>query len=166
MSANASPVLHLLCGKVASGKSTLADRLATEPNTVLLREDALLSGLYREDMRTLKDFVEYSGRLRRTIAPHIVALLKTGTSVVLDFQANTKASRLWMKELIEQAGCDHRLHVLDVPDQVCKARLKQRNASGKHEFAVTEEQFDRISSHFQLPTEDEGFVLDIHRIES
>ncbi|MCK7612213.1 AAA family ATPase [Roseibium sediminicola] len=166
MSEKISPVLHLLCGKVASGKSTLADRLACEPNTVLLREDALLSGLYGEDMQTLKDFVEYSGRLRRTIAPHIVALLKTGTAVVLDFQANTKDARAWMKGLFEQAECDHRLHVLDVPDEICKARLKQRNASGKHEFSVTEEQFDRISNHFQRPTEDEGFVLEIHRIES
>lgn len=155
-----------MCGKVASGKSTLADRLAGEPDTVLLREDAWLADLFGTEMKTLKDFVEYSGRLRRTIAPHVVALLKNGTTVVLDFQANTTASRLWIKELVEQAGCDHRLHVLDVPDEICKARLKQRNASGKHEFSVSEEQFDRISSHFQRPTEDEGFALEIHRVES
>jgi len=166
MSSSVSPVLHLLCGKVASGKSTLAGRLATQPNTVLLREDAWLSNLFGAEMKTLKDFVEYSGRLRRTIAPHVVALLKNGTTVVLDFQANTIDSRLWMKELVEQAGCDHRLHVLDVPDEICKARLRQRNASGKHEFSVSEEQFDRVSSHFQRPTEDEGFVLVVHRVEN
>ena len=158
-----SPTLHLLCGKVASGKSTLAGRLAAAPGTVLLCEDALLAGLYGEDMRTLKDFVEYSGRLRRTIAPHIVALLQSGISVVLDFQANTLESRGWMRELIDAVGCDHRLHVLDTPDEVCKARLKSRNALGEHEFSVTEEQFDRISRHFQRPAEEEGFTLEIYR---
>lgn len=157
--------LHLLCGKIASGKSTLANRLAAAPGTILLREDAWLSSLYGEEMRTLRDFVEFSGRLRRAIGPHIVALLRGGTSVVLDFQANTREARAWMKDLVDQAGCDHRLHVFDIPDEICKARLRQRNASGEHEFSVTEEQFDRISSHFQPPADDEGFVVEIHRIE-
>jgi predicted kinase len=157
------PTLHLLCGKVASGKSTLADRLAAGPNTVLLREDAWLSSLFGKDMHTLKDYIEYSGRLKRAISPHVVALLKNGTSVVLDFQANTVDARTWMKDLVEQAGCKHVLHVLDIPDAVCKARLQQRNAAGKHEFSVTEEQFERISAHFQSPAENEGFNLEIHR---
>ena len=30
------------------------------------------------------------------------------------------------------AGAAHRLHFLDVPDDVCKARLRQRNAAGTH----------------------------------
>ena len=158
--------LHLLCGKIASGKSTLATRLASEPNSILLREDSWLAGLFGPEMKTPRDFVQYSGRLRDVIAPHIVALLKGGTTVVLDFQANTREARWWMKDLIEQAGCAHRLHVLDMPDAVCKDRLKRRNASGQHEFAVTEEQFDQISRHFQLPTQDEGFVLEIHRQEA
>lgn len=156
------PTLHLLCGKIASGKSTLASQLAEAPNTILLREDAWLSGLYGKDMRTIQDFVEYSGRLRHTIAPHIITLLENGSSVVLDFQANTIEARLWMKHLIEKAGCAHRLHILDTPDEICKARLRMRNASGKHEFSVSEEQFDRISAHFQPPTENEGFTLEFH----
>lgn len=161
---SASPAtLHLLCGKIASGKSTLSDGLAAAPDTVLLREDDWLAGLFGPQMQTLKDFVTYSGRLRRTIAPHVVALLQGGTSVVLDFQANTRESRGWMKGLIEAAGCDHRLHVLDVPDEVCKARLRERNAAGTHAFSVTDEQFDRVSRHFEAPAEDEGFVLQIHR---
>ncbi|ASP33146.1 ATP-binding protein [Labrenzia sp. VG12] len=159
-----TPILHLLCGKVASGKSTLADRLGDAPGTMVLREDAWLAGLFGEEMRTLRDFVTYSSRLRRTMAPHIIALLENGTSVVLDFQANTIEARLWMKELIEKSGCTHRLHVLDIPDAVCKERLRQRNAAGTHQFSVTEDQFDRISAHFQRPTDDEGFTLEIHHI--
>ncbi|WP_366863885.1 AAA family ATPase [uncultured Roseibium sp.] len=50
----------------------------------------------------------------------------------------------------------------DVPDEVCKERLRQRNAAGKHEFSVSEAEFDRISSHFQPPAADENFNLKIY----
>ncbi|MCP1337168.1 hypothetical protein [Futiania mangrovi] len=31
-----SPTLHMLCGKIAAGKSTLAASLASSPDTVLM----------------------------------------------------------------------------------------------------------------------------------
>jgi len=162
MPEDTGPTLHLLCGKVASGKSTLAQSLASRPRSVLLSEDAWLSGLFSEDLRSHADYVRLSTRLRQTIAPHIIDLLRSGTSVVLDFQANTGESRRWMRGLIDEAGCRHQLHYLDVSDDVCKQRLSLRNASGKHEFSVTEAEFDRISAHFHAPSEKEGFNLKIH----
>lgn len=41
-----TPVLHLMSGKIASGKSTLVKSLATELSAVLLIEDHWLSKLY------------------------------------------------------------------------------------------------------------------------
>ncbi|MEX5925443.1 AAA family ATPase [Providencia hangzhouensis] len=35
------PRLHFLCGKIASGKSTLAKQLANLPRTILLCEDEM-----------------------------------------------------------------------------------------------------------------------------
>ena len=67
---------------------------------------------------------------------------------VLDFQANTRASRTWMRGLIEAADVPHTLHYLDVPDAVCKARLHLRNARGDHAFAVTDEQFEGLMARW------------------
>lgn len=161
---NPPATLFMLCGKVASGKSTLADRLASAHNTVLLREDFWLSSLYGDELKTLRDYVKFSARLKQAMASHIVALLKGGTSVVLDFPANTKDDRLWMQGLIDRAECLHQLHYLDVPDELCLSRLGQRNASGEHEFSVTEHQFERIAEHFQPPSEDERFNIMVHRV--
>ncbi|MEX6317012.1 MULTISPECIES: ATP-binding protein [Providencia] len=36
---NSEPQLHFLCGKIASGKSTLAKTLSQQPRTILLCED-------------------------------------------------------------------------------------------------------------------------------
>ncbi|WP_372885671.1 AAA family ATPase [Shimia sp.] len=159
-------VLHILCGKIASGKSSFAARLGQAPGTVVLGEDALLSGLYGPQMQTLPDYMRYSARLRAAIEGHVVALLRNGCSVVLDFAANTPDTRAWMRSIIDAADCDHALHFLDVPDEVCRARLKARNAAGTHPFQVDDEQFDWITAHFVTPTVEEGFEIRTYPFEN
>lgn len=160
---NSKPAtLHLLCGKIASGKSTLAAELAGRSGTVLIAEDAWLAALYGDQMSTVEDFVRCSAALRTVMGPHVVGLLKAGVSVVLDFQGNTRESRAWMRGIFEAADAAHQLHHIDVPDEVCLARLRARNAGGDHPFAATEAQFARITKHFVAPTADEGFDLVVH----
>lgn len=155
--------LHMLCGKIASGKSTLAAQLVAEHGAVLVVEDEWLQPLFGDQMRTGADFLHYSGRLRTAMGPHIVALLDAGVPVVLDFQANTIDSRTWMRGLIEDTGADHIMHVLDTPDAVCLDRLHARNASGDHPFQVTDDMFHRFAKHFVAPSEGEGFTILVHR---
>ncbi|MEM6384844.1 MAG: ATP-binding protein [Pseudomonadota bacterium] len=156
------PKLYLLCGKVAAGKSTLAAKLAAEDNTLLISEDEWLAALFADEMHTPKDYSKCATKLRAAMAPHIVQLLNSGMSVVLDFQANTVESRQWMRGLIDQTGVDHDLHLLVPPDELCLARLRKRNDSGLHPFSVTEEQFHLIGAYFSPPTPDEGFNLVVH----
>lgn len=153
----------MLCGKAASGKSSLAARLAAEPGTILISEDFWTSRLFGPEMKTVDDYIRYSRRLREAMGPHVEALLKSGLSVVLDFPANTPAARQWMRGLFERAGADHRLHFLDVPDELCKQRLAKRNDSGAHEFTVSDAEFDRITAYFVPPSPDEGFQMVAHR---
>ncbi len=40
------PTLHFLCGKLASGKTTLAQQIAKENHAVLISEDIWLSKLF------------------------------------------------------------------------------------------------------------------------
>lgn len=149
--------LHMLCGKIAAGKSTLAARLSAEPNTVLISEDYWLSRLYPSEITTLQDYVRCSTRLCAAIAPHIETFLRFGVSVVLDFPANTTANRKWMRSLFENSNAEHQLHFLDAPDDVCKARLHTRNDSGTHEYKTNDEEFDLFTSHFVPPQDDESF---------
>ena len=115
------PTMHMLCGKVAAGKSTLAANLAVAKNTVLITEDAWLVALFADELQTPKDYLRCTTKLRHAMAPHLVALLDGGVSVVLDFQANTVESRTWMRHLINATDADHQLHVLMPLDEVCLA---------------------------------------------
>jgi predicted kinase len=96
------------------------------------------------------------------MAPHLVDILRQGLSVVLDFPANTVSSRNWMRSLIAQADVAHELHLLDIPDTICKQRLRERNAAGKHPFQVTEADYDLFTSYFVPPGPREDFNVVIH----
>lgn len=56
------PTLHLLCGKIASGKSTLSARLGSLPGTVIVSEDYWLAALFADEMQSISDYVQYSSR--------------------------------------------------------------------------------------------------------
>jgi predicted kinase len=158
----APATLHLLCGKIASGKSTLAAELSAAPGCVVISEDQWLAALYKDEMQSVADYVRYAAKLRKAMTPHLVALLNAGVSVVLDFPANTRANRDWMMSVIKATSADHRLHYLDVPDALCKSRLHARNQGGEHAFAATDEQFALITRYFEAPQEEEGFNLVRH----
>jgi len=162
VSQTTAPTLHLMCGKIAAGKSTLARHLANAPATLLLCEDDWLARLYKDDIRSVADYVRCAARLRDAMGGHIEALLTAGLSVVLDFPANTRANRRWMRAIFENAGALHCLHLLDVPDAICKTRLRQRNSDGTHDFAASDAEFDLITSHFVLPVPEEGFTILVH----
>jgi len=153
------PTLHLLCGKIASGKSTLSAQLGALPGSVIVSEDDWLAALYANEMQSVADYIQCSSKLRSAMKPHLVALLNAGLSVVLDFPANTRTQREWMMSIIKESGADNRLHYLNVSDEVCRARLHVRNVAGAHDFAATDQQFDTITSYFSEPTVDEGFDI-------
>lgn len=133
------------------------------PGTVIVSEDRWLAALFSDEMHSVSDYVHYSARLRNAIKPHLVSLLKAGLSVVLDFPANTASNREWMMSIIEESGANNRLHYLKVPDEVCKSRLRARNAEGVHEFAASDQQFEAITRYFSAPTPDEGFDIAEYR---
>jgi predicted kinase len=127
----------MVCGKIASGKSTLTSGLVNAQRTVLISEDVWMARLYPNEIDTLADYVRCAGRIKTALTGHIQSLLSAGISVVLDFPFNTTGTRAWGHSLFRAAGCEHRLHCLDVSDEICKSRLRARNASGEHPFQTS-----------------------------
>lgn len=152
--------LHLLCGKMASGKSTLSKKLVVEHSAIALCEDELLAKLYPEEIKTIQDYIKYSERLKEAIRPHLIDLLRNNMNVVIDFPANTQKQREWFKEILEIANVDHILHYVDKSDDVCKMQLRKRNERlPKDAPLISEEVFDVITKYFEPPHENEGFNI-------
>lgn len=156
------PVLYLLSGKIGAGKSTLAATLARRPKTLLFTEDTLLSELYPGEVTDISNYIRCSLRLKYALKDHIVNLLNSGFSVVLDFPANTPEGRRWGRELFEAAGVLHELHYLDIPNTICKSRLRARNKTGDHPYKASDSEFDLFSRLFIAPMPEEGFNIIRH----
>lgn len=157
------PTLHLLCGKIASGKSTLAKTLAAEQGAIVLSEDQWLANLYPGEIQSIADYLRCTLRVRGVLEPLVIDLLACGVNVVLDFPANTLANRQWLLGLAQAAKVPHCLHYLELDDATCRARLHARNARGDHDFAASDAEFDLITRHFSVPSEEEGLVIEVHR---
>ncbi len=162
MEADRPATLHLFCGRIAAGKSTLARQLASTPGALLIGLDDWMSTLYPTENQSLEDFVVLTARVRAIMGPHVVALLRLGVTVALDFPANTPSWRDWMRGIVEESGAYHELHLLDTPDAVCRVRLRHRNESGAHAYTVDEATYDRFMRHYSPPTAEEGFNLVVH----
>lgn len=160
---SSTPTLHFFCGKAGAGKTTVASRLAQDHGAILISEDIWLMRLFGDQMKTFDDYIRFSKRLKAVVGPLAADLLNAGHSVVLDFQANTKAGRNWFRSVFEQAGAAHVLHFVDTSDEACLARIAKRNVErpeGSHH--LTEEDFIHVSSFFQAPEEAEGFKVETH----
>ena len=99
--------LFFLSGKMASGKSTLAGKIAARENAMLFVQDEWLDALYPNLIVNVASYIEYAGRINKTLKPYIVELLKRGVPVVLDFPANTLNQRAWFRSIIELSELDH-----------------------------------------------------------
>ena len=152
--------IYVFCGKMASGKSTLARQISEQHSLTLISEDALLNELYPEQIVDVSSYVEFSGKLKLAMTPILVDLLRNGASLVLDFPANTVNQRKWIKHVIAQANACYEFHYLNSSDAICKQQLKNRAVKEPKRHATdTPEMFDAITKYFESPTCDEGFEI-------
>src|SRR5258707_15530801 len=118
--------LHVIGGRLAAGKSTLARNLAGEHHAFFFCEDVWLSKLFG-GISSFDEYLKWSRRCRSVMGPLIVDTLRAGASVVLDFAGNRLDERAWPRSLSEGAGSAHILHFLDVDEEERLRRLLIRN---------------------------------------
>lgn len=159
----AKPTLHFMCGKAGAGKTTVANALAQQHAAILISEDIWMLRLFGDQMKSFDDYLHFAPKLKSVVGPLATQLLKAGSHVVLDFQANTKAGRNFFRSVFEQAGAAHVLHFVQTSDRLCLERIAKRNIErpeGSHH--LTEEVFALVSSYFEVPEAAEGFNVEFH----
>jgi predicted kinase len=159
---NSKGTLIFFSGKMGAGKSTLSRKISQELNAIILSEDDWLSTLYPEEITNFHDYLKYSNRLKPLLKPHLRSILNSGVSVVMDFPANTRNQRAWFKDIFLTEGIPHRLIYLEVDDKTCIEQIaKRRETNPERSLFDTEEVFRHVTSFFQPPSADEGFLVEV-----
>lgn len=153
-------VLTFFCGKMGAGKSTKAIEIAREGNAVLLSEDEWLAALYPNKISSLNDYIEYSNLLKPQIKKLVQSILSSGTSVVMDFPANTLSQRDWFRSVFSEIEAPHSLVYIDLPNEICLKQIGKRCIE-QPERATTDtaEMFELVTKYFIAPTPEEGFNI-------
>ena len=147
------PRLVLLCGLPASGKTTLARKLADAYCAVRLNPDDWESAL------DVDPFDEgFQSRLEAEFWELTQRLLVLGTPVVLDWGFWARSERDEKRAVARTLGVAVELRFLDAPYDELVRRVVARHATGG--IAITERHMERYRGIFEPPTDDELALYD------
>lgn len=148
--------LYFFTGKMGAGKSTISKKIARDKNAILLSEDEILEQFYPNQIKTFDDYLTYSNFIKPFIKSHVQNLLRVDTNVVMDFPGNTQKQRKWLSNIASEINVNHKLIYLNISDETCLQRLKQRNIENPERANFdTLEMFNYVSQYFEKPNESE-----------
>lgn len=145
---NKEPILFMMCGLPASGKSTEAAMIAEQADAIVLSSDAIRAELYGDE--------NIQGDPRKVFAllnQRVVENLKAGHNVVYDATNLNAKKRMGLLRFLKTAGCVFSSQCVLVlcPYEQC---LKRDAARERH---VGEEVLHRMLLNFQPPFYNEGW---------
>ena len=148
--------LVLICGLPASGKSTLARRLAPRIPAVRLDKDAWVTELGADVWDD-----EFRVRLERQLWVLTQDLLAQGQSVILEWGHWARVERDEKRLGARTLGAGVELHYLEAPLDELVERAERRNTSGEWTAApMTRAHFETWATMFQPPDEEERLLFD------
>jgi len=149
--------VHLICGKICSGKTTFARKLAERENAVILSCDEVTWALFDNDLGKGHDAM--TARIRDYLRQKAAEIVRAGTDVILDWGFWTAAARREIREHFTAMGIDVQWHHISVSPEEWEARIQKRNAAvlagESRDYFVDEGLRLKLERLFEEPSEEE-----------
>jgi len=149
--------VHLICGKICSGKSYYAQELAKQENAVVLSVDELSLSILPMYLGDQHDAA--MAKVRGYLHKRAEDILRTGTDVILEWGFWTRPDREATEEMYAGKGFDVRWHYIEASDEILRKSIEARNVQvleGKDlSYFVDEGLFEKMKSRFEEPGPDE-----------
>lgn len=142
--------VHIMCGKIASGKTTYAKKLSEKHRAVILSVDDLMQKLYdrcpgeKQHTETVKRIMNYFYELAEDA-------VSKGIDVILDYGYWTRADRKRTREYFEGKGIKTALYYIQVPEKTRLSQLERRNKTLKDSQIIEENMREKLDAYFEEP---------------
>lgn len=146
------PKLHIICGFVGSGKTTLAKKLEKQYKAARFSTDEWMIGLFDFNGNFGKKYIQTKKLCKEFIWKLSKRLLLSGQDVILDFGFWSRKERALYRKRARSIGAKTILYFLDVPYGLLKKRIASRNRKiKKGDFFITEKWLNKWADHFERP---------------
>jgi len=165
------PTVHMICGTLGAGKTTLARRLASETRGVRFSLDEWIMQLFGTEAPEAMHFPWWHERAQRCssqIWALCTQLLSHDLDVILDFGFALRQHRAEYLALARAAGARVKLYVVSADAPVRRQRVRARNEQRTETFAltVTDAMFDGSETWWEPPTSDELAQVELVVVQS
>jgi predicted kinase len=151
---------HLISGLPCSGKTTYATALKADTDSVLFSLDRWLITAFGKYSIARVGHEEHTRRVlgcRTLIWDAASESLRRSVDVILDDGFFFREHRMRYVEMARAIGARTKIHLIDAPPDVIRARLIARNAHlPPYNFAIDLDTLRGFEGLFEPPREDEG----------
>lgn len=153
-------MIHLIVGNTGAGKTTYAKHLKTKTKGIVFSIDTWNKVLFLPDKKEtdgLAWFLERIERAETILLDVVTQLQETKTDAILDLGLSKYKHREKIRQFAKAHNFDLTLHFLDIPVEVRRERVLQRNQEkgATFEFEVSQADFDFMENWFEPPTKEE-----------
>ncbi|HEX4446670.1 MAG TPA: ATP-binding protein [Polyangiaceae bacterium] len=156
--------LHFICGSTCAGKTMYASALAQRAKAVRFSIDEWMGALFVPDRPPgmtpaagLEWMLERIRRCEAQMWPLADQIVARGGDVVFDIGLHRLDDRDRFRARASQTAANIKMHYLDVPVEIRRARVVERSAKRATTlgFDVTPETFEWMEQWFEAPSDDE-----------
>ena len=147
----------LICGKIGSGKTTYAKKLADELNAMIVGHDEIMLGLFGADLyaNDLEQFHKYCSWVEEYVKRKAGEAAKAGATVICENGFWTCAERTELRKFYEEMGVPCEIHYMDTSEEQRLKNILKRNQEvldgdlGDSDYIFTQQK--DINHFFETP---------------
>jgi predicted kinase len=151
------PKVILICGKICSGKTTYAKKLANESKAVRLSADEIMLALFGQHLGTQHE--EIAEKTEKYLFEKSVEIIASGINVILDWGFWTHEFRQRTSNFYKDKSINIEWHYIDVNDDVWQQNINMRNDkinNGQdNSYFIDKNILAKFNNLFEMPKKNE-----------
>lgn len=148
----------LICGKIGSGKTVYANRLAKELNAINISQDELMLGLFGAELYHNEPelYEKYCSKVEDYVKRKAGEAAKAGAISICENGFWPRTERDELRRFYADMGVECELHYMDTPEEQRLRNIERRNEEirqGQSDFFLAND--TDIHHFFEIPADSE-----------